>query len=163
MEVTGPGAAFWSHLLSARGDWVSCIQPNFADVGDDGVQKIPTITPTRCLSFPPQCLMPVLRYCSLGSSFMLVLLPSQPCSPNSCFTGERERLIGLKSKSWSPDSCFTGECERLVGLTSKSVGWSSLMSSSCEGEGTFPLGGGLVGEGVRRIDRPLTGEGSGGL
>lgn len=27
---------------------------------------------------------------------MLVLLPSQPCSPNNCFAGERERLIGLE-------------------------------------------------------------------
>lgn len=113
----------------------------FAGGVDDGDEKVLTISPTRCLSFPPQCLMPDLRYCSLGSSFMLVLLPSQPCSPNSCFTGERERLVGLRMTS---------------------VGWSSLISSSFVGD-TFPLGDSLVGEGVRLTDRPRTGEGSGGL
>lgn len=73
---------------------------------------------------------------------MLVLLPSQPCSPNSCFTGERERLVGLGRGS---------------------VGWSSLISSSFLGEERFELGSGFVGEGVRLIDRPRTGEGGGGL
>ena len=50
---------------------------------------------TRCLIFPPQCLIPVLRYFSFGSSCMLVLLPSHPFSPNICLKGDRERLIGL--------------------------------------------------------------------
>lgn len=53
----------------------------------------------RCLSLPLQCLIPVLRNSSLGSSFMLVLLPSQPCSPNNSFAGERERLIGLEGNA----------------------------------------------------------------
>ena len=142
MEVKGPGAAFWIHLLSARGDWVSYIGSGLADDADSAGEEILTISPTRCLSFPPQCLMPVLRYCSLGSSFMLALLPSQPCSPNSCFTGERERLVGLRRQS---------------------AGWSSLISSSLLGEAALALGGSFAGEGVRRIDRPRTGEGSGGL
>lgn len=55
-----------------------------------------TISPTFCLNFPPQCLNPVLRYSSLGSSFILVLRPSHPWSPNSCLTGERDRLMGLR-------------------------------------------------------------------
>ena len=54
---------------------------------------------TRCLILPPQCLIPFLRYFSFGNSFMLVLLPSHPCSPNICLKGERERLAGLGEES----------------------------------------------------------------
>ena len=74
---------------------------------------------TRCLIFPPQCLIPFLRYFSFGSSFMLVLLPSHPCSPNICLNGERERLVGLgagmdASSSSMSSKVLTGDGVRVT-------------------------------------------------
>lgn len=76
----------------------------------------------RCLSLPPQCLIPFLRYSSLGSSLILALLPSHPCSPIKCFAGERERLVGLEAN---------GAEDSIKGL----VPCSSLMSFNLLGDG----------------------------
>ena len=118
-DSTRPRILIWKVIWMVTGDgrhlWVRIWRHLLSTVPISGTNlramvREPTRCSIRCLSFPPNCLNPPF---SLGSSFMLMLFPSHPWGPNSCFIGERDRLGGGVRSSRMSSRCLIGDGVRL--------------------------------------------------